>query len=116
MQQFIRIVAIKKLIFIIKKFDITISLWIVTFYLPEGFHVLSDIQSLIKVIKIFSNFSIKEKIEHVIDQYQNVTIFMNIEESKTNEPQKLVFSLSSRLDLENLNKHVTLQNLSDYYT
>ena len=78
--------------------------------------MLSDIQSLIKVIKIFSNFSIKEKIEHVIDQYQNVTIFMNIEKSKTNEPQKFFFSLSSRLDLENLNKHVPLRNLSDYYT
>ena len=42
------------------------------------------------------------------------TIFMKMESSKTNEPHKL--SLSQRLDLPSLNKHVALQNLSIYYT
>ena len=44
------------------------------------------------------------------------TIFMNTENSKTNEPHKLVFKLSQRLDLRRSNKHVALQNLSIYYT
>ena len=44
------------------------------------------------------------------------TIIMNMENSKTNEPQKLVLNLSQRLDLRSSNKHVALQNLSIYYT
>ena len=38
------------------------------------------------------------------------TIFMNTENSKTNEPHKFALNLSQRLDLRSLNKHVTLQN------
>ena len=44
------------------------------------------------------------------------TIFMNTENSKTNEPHKFIFILFQRLDLNSLNKNVTLQNLSIYYT
>ena len=44
------------------------------------------------------------------------TIFMNTENSKTNEPHKFVLNLSQRLDLRSSNKHVTLQNLTIYYT
>ena len=44
------------------------------------------------------------------------TIFMNKENSKTNEPHKFVFNLSQRLDLRSSNKHIALQNLSIYYT
>ena len=43
------------------------------------------------------------------------TIFMNTENSKTNEPHKFVFNLSQKLDLRRSNKHVALQNLSIYY-
>ena len=43
-------------------------------------------------------------------------ISMNTENSKANEPCKFVLNLSQRLDLRSLNKHVTLQNLSIYYT
>ena len=42
-------------------------------------------------------------------------IFMNMENSKTNEPHKFVLNLSPRLDLRSSNKHVALQNLSIYY-
>ena len=41
---------------------------------------------------------------------------MNRENSKTNEPHKLVLNLSQRLNLRSSNKHVALQNLSIYYT
>ena len=43
-------------------------------------------------------------------------IFMNTKNSKTNEPHKFVLNLSQRLDLRSSNKHVTLQNLTIYYT
>ena len=44
------------------------------------------------------------------------TIFMNTENNKTNEPHKFVLNLSQRLNLISSNKHVSLQNLSIYYT
>ena len=44
------------------------------------------------------------------------TIFMNTENSKTNEPHTFVLNFSQRLDLRSSNKHVTLQNLSIDYT
>lgn len=43
-------------------------------------------------------------------------IFMNKENSKANEPQKIVLNLSQKLDLRNSIKDVTLQNMSKYYT
>ena len=43
------------------------------------------------------------------------TIFMNTENSKTNEPHEFVLNLSQRLDLRSLDKYVTLENLSIYY-
>ena len=42
------------------------------------------------------------------------TIFMNTENSKTNEPQKL--DLTDKLNLKNPNKNMALANLSIYYT
>ena len=44
------------------------------------------------------------------------TIFMNTENSKTNESHKFVLNLSQRLDLRSSNKNVALQYLSIYYT
>ena len=44
------------------------------------------------------------------------TIFMNTENSKTNELHKFFLNFSQRLDLISSNKHVALQNLSIYYT
>ena len=39
------------------------------------------------------------------------TIFVNTENSKTNEPHKFVVNLSQRLVASSSNKHVSLQNL-----
>ena len=44
------------------------------------------------------------------------TIFMNTENSKTNQPRKFVLNLSQRLGVRSSDKHVTLQNLPIYYT
>ena len=42
------------------------------------------------------------------------TIFMNIENSKTNQPHKFRLYLSGKLNLKNRNKNITLVNLSIY--
>ena len=39
------------------------------------------------------------------------TIFMDMGNSKTNEPRKFVYNLSQRLGLKSSNKHVALQKL-----
>ena len=44
------------------------------------------------------------------------TIFINTENSKTNEPQKFVLNLSRRLDLRKLNEYVALRKCSIFYT
>ena len=44
------------------------------------------------------------------------TIFMNKENSETNEPHKFLLNLSQSLNLRSSNKHVALQNLFFYYT
>ena len=41
-------------------------------------------------------------------------IFMNRENSKTNEPHEFVLNLSQRLDLRSSDIYVALQNLSIY--
>ena len=38
------------------------------------------------------------------------TIFMNTEDSETNEPNKFVLNFSQRLNLSSSDKYVTLQN------
>ena len=44
------------------------------------------------------------------------TIFMNTENSISNEPHKFALNLSQKLGLRSSKKHVALQNLSIYYT
>ena len=41
---------------------------------------------------------------------------MNSENSKTFDPQRLLFSLTNKLDLRRKDKYITLSNLSIYYT
>ena len=43
-------------------------------------------------------------------------MFMNTENSKSNEPHKFRLSLSDKLNLKNPNKNIALGNLSIYYT
>ena len=43
-------------------------------------------------------------------------IFMNTENSKTNEPHKSRLTLSDKLNLKDPNKNMALANLSIYYT
>ena len=43
-------------------------------------------------------------------------IFINIENSKTNEPHRFKLDLTDKLNLKNPNKNMALANLSIYYT
>ena len=44
------------------------------------------------------------------------TIFMNTENSKTNEPHRFQLDLTAKLNLKNPNKNMALANLGIYYT
>ena len=44
------------------------------------------------------------------------TIFMNTENSKTNEPHRFKLDLADKINLKNPNKNIALVNLSIYYT
>ena len=65
---------------------------------------------------IFSRDYNKNENEQLLLKYKHGKILMSTENSKTNEPQKFVLSLSRRLDFRSSDKHVALQNLSIYYT
>ena len=53
-----------------------------------------------------------EKLHNYCLNISMETIFMNTENSRTNEPRKFVLSLSQRLDFRNSNNYVAPQNLS----
>ena len=44
------------------------------------------------------------------------TIFINTENSKTNEPHRFELDLTDKLNLKNSNKNMALANLSIHYT
>ena len=44
------------------------------------------------------------------------TIFMNSGNSKTSDPDRLLFNLSDKMNLKRKDKDVALSNLSIYYT
>ena len=44
------------------------------------------------------------------------TIFINTENSKTNESNKFIYQFTDKLNLKNPNKNIGLVNLSIYYT
>ena len=47
--------------------------------------------------------------------FKKEIIFMNTENSKTNEPHRFRLSLADKLNLENSNKNTALGNLSIYH-
>ena len=73
-----------------------------------------QISSIIKHNELLAKHTIKNEIRQLLSKISMQRIFINRENSKTNESHKFVFSLSQRLNLRNLNKHVALQNLSIY--
>ena len=66
------------------------------------------------VIIIISSSSISISIKDT--HYKMETIFMNTENSKTNEPHRFRLDLTDKLYLKNPNKNMALVNLSIQYT
>ena len=54
--------------------------------------------------------------DHDYDYYKMETIFMNTENSKTNEPRRFKLNLADKLNLKNPKKNMALANLSIYHT
>ena len=54
--------------------------------------------------------------DHDYDYYKMETIFMNTENSKTNEPRRFKSNLADKLNLKNPKKNMALPNLSIYHT
>ena len=89
-----------------------------SFYWPKDVdnNLKNEIEFIIKSNESFAENKKKTRLNNYCLYISMGTIFMNTENSKTNEPHKFVFNLSQRLDLTSSNKHVALQNLSIYYT
>ena len=75
-----------------------------------------EIEFIIKTNESLAVIKWKKRLNNYCPNISMETIFMNTENCKTNEPHKFVLNLSQRLDLRSSNQHVTLQNLSIYYT
>ena len=58
--------------------------------------------------------TIKTKLAYYYSNISMETIFINTENTKTNEPYKFILNLSQILDLKSSNKHAALQNLFSY--
>ena len=58
---------------------------------------------------------IKKRLRNYCLNISTETIFINMENSKTNKPHKVALNLQQRLDLRSSNKHIALQNLFIYY-
>ena len=101
--------------------NIFVTRWPKTFYFDFDWpkNVDENLEHEIEFV-IKSNESLaKNKKMRINNYYSNVcmeTIFMNMENSKTNKPHKVALNLSQSLDLKSTNKYVSLQNLSVYWT
>ena len=69
-----------------------------------------EMEFIIKSNKSLAENKIKNEIEQLLLKYKHENIFINTENSKTNEPQKFVLNLPQRLDLRSSDKHVVIQN------
>ena len=75
--------------------------------------LMHEIKFIIKGNEHLADNKIKNEFEQLLFISMN-TIFINTENSETNEPHKFVFNVS--FDLRSSKKHVALQNLYIYYT
>ena len=61
--------------------------------------------------------NLKNVYKSLVDIVQKMeTLFMNTENSGTNEPHRFKFNLADKLNLKNTSKNIALANLSIYYT
>ena len=87
--------------------------------LSEDFHenLKHEIEFIIRSNESLVEIIIKIRLKNYCKSISMETIFINMGNSKMNEPHKLVLNFSQRLDLRrSSDKHVALQNLSTSYT
>ena len=65
---------------------------------------------------LYSLYHSKNMTKHWYYLKRMETIFMNTENSKTNEPHRFKLDLEDKLKLKNFNKNIALVDLSIYYT
>ena len=80
--------------------------------------VLSRLPITLAQLKAGNNSEkLKNKIRELLFSILKMeTIFMNIENSKTNEPRRFRLTLADKLYLKDPSKNMALANLSIYYT
>ena len=67
-------------------------------------------------MNLYLTIKYKTRLNNFFPNTSVKTIFMNMKDSKTNEPHKFVFNLSQSFDLRSSNRHISLQALFIYYT
>ena len=70
-----------------------------------------EIEFIKKINESLAENKIKTEDEQLLSKYKLETIFMNMENNKTNKTHKFVLSLLQRLNLRSSDKHVALQIL-----
>ena len=65
-----------------------------------------EIYSIIKHDKLLAEHTIKTRLDNYFPHISMDTTFTNMENSKTNEPHKVVLNFSQRLDLRSPNEHI----------
>ena len=70
-----------------------------------------EIEFIIKSNESLAEIIIKTRLNNYCYNISMETIFMNTENSKTNELHKFSLNLSQRLDLRSSDKHVALRNI-----
>ena len=75
-----------------------------------------EFEFIIKNNESLAENKIKNEIEQLLLKYKHGNNIYEHRKQQHNEPQKSVLNLSQRLDLRSSDKHVTLQNVSIYYT
>ena len=75
-----------------------------------------EIEFIMEINESLAENKIKTRLNNYCQNINVEIIFMNMENSKANEPLKFVLNLSQRLELRSSDKHVALPNLFNYYT
>ena len=73
-----------------------------------GKNLKHEIEFIVSRNESLAKYNMKNEIERYCTNISTKTIFMNTENSKTNEPDKFVLSLPQKLDLKNSDKFVAV--------
>ena len=118
MQQFNQVIIIKGVHIEGNQIIATTGRTTFHFVLPKdfGINLKHETYSIINHNEVLAKHTIKTRLDNYCPNISMKTIFMNTDNSKTNEPHKFVLNLLPTLDERSSNKHVAFQNLFIYGT